>query len=176
MKNSQKGFANIILIVAVIIFVGALGYVTLVKKTATIEQQQPSIVENTLPTTCVDKLEGIPVITSITPSLGTVGTKIEIRGCNFLGFEGDRDAVFVRADGSEIPLYGGTINPAFSEEENTGKLVKITLQPYCASGSVEHRYSGITSSCKTVEITPGNYKVYVSAWGKKSNEANFTVR
>lgn len=42
MKNSQKGFANIILIVAVVILAGALGYVTLVKKSNIAENAQPA--------------------------------------------------------------------------------------------------------------------------------------
>lgn len=46
MKNSQtKGFANIIFIVIVVILAGALGYVTLTKNTASVDQQ-PSIIQN----------------------------------------------------------------------------------------------------------------------------------
>jgi hypothetical protein len=37
--NNQKGFANILLIVLVVVLVGALGYVTLVKKPVSTEQQ-----------------------------------------------------------------------------------------------------------------------------------------
>jgi hypothetical protein len=37
---NQKGFANIILIIFVVVLVGALGYVTLVKKPAPVEQPQ----------------------------------------------------------------------------------------------------------------------------------------
>lgn len=47
MKNSQKGFANIILIVLVLVFAGALGYVILVNKSTPAEQQQSKIVETT---------------------------------------------------------------------------------------------------------------------------------
>ena len=131
--------------------------------------------EASLPTTCTDQLEGTPVITSLSNYSGPVGTKLEIRGCNFSGFEGDLDAVFLRNDGAEIPLYGGTWQPGYGGAER-GKIIIITVQSYCPSGSEMGRYSGITSACKTVEATPGIYKVYVTAWGKKSNEASFTIK
>ena len=108
-------------------------------------------------------LEGDPRITSIVPKSGPVGTKVEIRGCRLSGFEGDFDAVFVRKDGAIIPLYG----------EGTSWVIEI--QPYCASGYETGRYSGITSPCETVEATPGVYRVYVTAWGKNSNEVAFTI-
>lgn len=129
----------------------------------------------TLPTTCKDELDGVPVITSISPASGLVGTEVEIRGCNLGGFEGDLDAVFVRSDGEEIPLYGGTWYPGYGGAE-PGKLIKIIVRPYCESGSVTGRYSGITSPCETVNVTPGTYKVYAEAWGKKSNEALFIIK
>ncbi len=46
--NNQKGFANIILIVLVVVLVGVVGFLTLVKKSPTpISENQPT---NTLPT------------------------------------------------------------------------------------------------------------------------------
>ena len=201
---NQKGVANIVLIILVVILAGALGYVTLVKKPAPNEQPQINNSQNTqpttppptnntvsqnppaiqppitppspLPTTCVDQQEAIPVITSISPASGPVGTKVEIRGCNFTGFEGDLDAVFVRSDGKEIPLYGGTWYPGYGGGAGRGKIMTVTVQSYCPSGSETGRYSGITSPCQTIQATPGVYKVYVTAWGKKSNLATFTVK
>lgn len=49
--KNQKGFANIVLIVLVVILAGALGYVTLVKKPAPVEQSQTNNLQNTQPTT-----------------------------------------------------------------------------------------------------------------------------
>lgn len=46
MKNTQKGFTNIILIVAVVVLAGALGYVALVKKSAP-DEKQSAVTENT---------------------------------------------------------------------------------------------------------------------------------
>lgn len=48
---NQKGLANIILIVLVVILVGALGYVTLVKKSTPLEQPPSNNLQNTQTTT-----------------------------------------------------------------------------------------------------------------------------
>ena len=49
MNVNQKGFANIILIVIVVILVGVAGYFTFVKNSEPIAQQSPSAVTNTPP-------------------------------------------------------------------------------------------------------------------------------
>lgn len=48
---NQKGFANMVLIVLVVVLAGALGYVTLVKKPAPVEQPQVNNSQNTQSTT-----------------------------------------------------------------------------------------------------------------------------
>ena len=48
---TQKSFVNIVVILAIVILAGALGYVTLVKKPAPVEQPQTSNSQNTQPTT-----------------------------------------------------------------------------------------------------------------------------
>lgn len=47
---NQKGFANIILIVVIVILVGVVGYFALVKKSEPIAQQSPSPITDTPPT------------------------------------------------------------------------------------------------------------------------------
>lgn len=117
-----------------------------------------------------------PTITSTSPDSGPIGTELEIRGCNLAGFEGDLDAMFVRSDGAKIPLYGGTWCFWCEEgEDKDGMFMRVTVESYCKSGYEGGRYSGIISPCETVEATPGLYKVYVAALGKKSNEVNFTI-
>ncbi len=119
---------------------------------------------------------GKPTITSISPTFGPIGTEVEIRGCNFAGFEGDLDAGFIRNDDAAIPLYGGTWCRSCEEgEDKDGMFMKVTVHPYCESGHESGRYSGINSPCEPVEATPGIYKVYVTAWGKESDEVSFTV-
>ncbi|KKU15636.1 MAG: hypothetical protein UX22_C0006G0044 [Candidatus Jorgensenbacteria bacterium GW2011_GWA2_45_9] len=201
--NNQKGFANIVLIVLVVILAGALGYVILVKKPAPVEQSQTNNLQNTepttpppannsvsqnppatkppvtpsqsLPTTCVDETHTVggkdlpAVITSISPTSGTVGTKVEIRGCNLAGFEGDQIAIFERSDGKKLTFYGSVYNE---------KMMTVTVADNCPTGSETGRYSGITSSCETIQALPGTYRVYVITWGDefKSNSATFTVK
>ncbi len=48
---NQKGFANIVIIVLVVVLVGALGYVTFIRKPAPVEQPQTNNSQNTQPTT-----------------------------------------------------------------------------------------------------------------------------
>jgi len=128
-----------------------------------------------LPTTCKNEPEGTPVIASISPTSGPVGTEVEIRGCNLAGFEGDLDATFVRSDGAKIGLYGGIWSPEYGGVK-PGKLIKVTIESYCDYGFVTGRYSGIISRCEKVEATPGIYKVSVNAWGETSNEVNFSIQ
>ncbi len=45
--NNQKGFANIVLIVLVVVLVGALGYMTLIRKSNPVEQPQTNNLQNT---------------------------------------------------------------------------------------------------------------------------------
>lgn len=200
---NQKGFANIVLIILVVILAGVLGYVTLIKKPAPVEQSQTNNSQNTestmpppannsisknppatqppvmpsqsLPTTCVDETHTVggkdlpPVITSISPTSGSVGTKVEIRGCNLAGFEGDQIAIFERSDGKKLTFYGSGYNE---------KVMTVTVETNCPTGSEMGRYSGITSSCETIQALPGVYKVHVITWGDdfKSNSATFTVK
>lgn len=123
--------------------------------------------QTSLPTTCVNQPYGsdhVPVITSISPSSGPIGTKIKIDGCDLYGFEGDFNVVLVRSDGVEVLLDDGRMN------SNT-----ITVQSYCTDGFTIGAYSGIASKCETIEATPGVYKVYIKPWGVKSNVSNFTI-
>src|SRR3989338_7537737 len=48
---NQKGFANIVLIILVVVLAGALGYVMLVKKPASVEQPQTNNLQNSQSTT-----------------------------------------------------------------------------------------------------------------------------
>lgn len=186
MKNSQRGFiVPLLLLIIAVLLVGGGAYVyqnnasvetdSLVATTTT--QTLPTTVKNTaapapvasLPSTCIDDPTGesAPVITSISPTSGPVGTEVTIKGCNLGGFENDHNLVFERSDGSTIPLYGGSTGP--------DTITKVVLESYCESGTVVGLYSGMETPCKTVVATPGVYKVYATAWGKKSNAATFTI-
>lgn len=107
-----------------------------------------------------------PVITSITPSSGPTGTTIEITGCNFLSFEGDKEVWFVNSRG-EKGFLNGQMDDA-TRASNT--VTRVTLQQkLCQINS----YSGL--DCPVLELTPGVYTVYANSYGGKSNTVNFTV-
>ena len=115
-------------------------------------------------TDCVDMEGGVPVITSVSPDSGPVGTEIEIRGCNFSGFEGDLNAWIENKDGVSGIVYG--------QEGSTSKLIRTTLgSNYCQT---DNSYSGLPCE-KWLTLTPGTYKIYVVPWGQGSNAVSFTI-
>jgi len=106
-----------------------------------------------------------PIISSITPSLGSVGTFIELKGIGFAGFESDKYAWIENINtGIEGVIYG--------DQSSTNNLIRFKLaDKYC---TVDNSYSGIPCS-SYLTITPGIYNIYVYPWGKKSNVVNFEV-
>lgn len=124
------------------------------------------------PITCKNEEGGVdvPVITSLSSYSGAVGTKLEINGCNFSGFEGDTDAQIENIQGVKGFLYG--------EAGSTSKLIKVALKsPLCEEDT---SYSGLPCSAP-FNLNPGTYKIYVVTPGKegkgeKSNEVNFTIK
>jgi len=132
----------------------------------------PETVSNdNLSKTCVEQTDGngIPVITSIFPSSGPVGTPIEVKGCNLNGFEGDLILQIKNADGVTAVIYGqGQSIPI----ETKRILTKIPAQ------SCKKDMSYIGAPCEEADIVnllPGTYKIYTIPWGKKSNEVTFTI-
>lgn len=119
-----------------------------------------------------------PLITSISPASGAVGTVVEIRGSNLAGFEGDLIAVFKRSDGKTVELDStAPYSSGRAGDSVNTTLIKVRAEPPCQKGqTVYGAYSGKPSSCDYFEFTPGVYNVYVNPWGKKSNEVQFTVR
>lgn len=131
--------------------------------------QPPNVTEPTtaspLPTTCTDQNEGTPVITSLSSYSGPIGTKIEIKGCNFSGFEGDKNALIVNSQGIKGILFG--------ETGSTSNLVRVSLKSRLCQMNTS--YSGLPCDASMV-LTPGVYRIYVTPWGKKSNEVAFTIK
>lgn len=118
-----------------------------------------------LPTTCTNQPEGTPVITALSVSSGSVGTKLEIQGCNFAGFEGDKSAWIENSQGAKGLL--------FAEDGSTSNLLKVTLRsPLCQKDTSA---SGLPCDA-WITLTPGTYKIYTTPWNKKSNEATFTIK
>jgi hypothetical protein len=158
---------NIFLLVLVIVLAGALAYVTLLKKPGATEapQAQTNTPAENLPATCVSEEDGDPVITSLSAYSGPVGTKLEIKGCNFSGFEGDLTAWIENSDGISGILYG-------ENGSDDSKLV-FTLKP--ALCQEDTSYSGLPCE-EYLDLVPGIYKIYAEPWGARSNEATFIIK
>ena len=107
-----------------------------------------------------------PVITSITPTSGPVGTVVTITGRNLAGFEGDLDANIRNGAGENAFLLGiGSVPRA----DGTIR-VQINNQLCRQNNS----YSG--APCASyMNIVPGVYNIYTEPWGKSSNLVPFTV-
>lgn len=117
-----------------------------------------------LPTTCVDTVGGTPVITSLSHYSGMAGTKLEIHGCNFSGFEGDTNAWIKNSAGAQGVLYG--------ESGSTSKLIRTTLKsPLCKTDT---SYTGLPCD-NWFLLTPGSYSISVMPWGRSSNSIYFTL-
>jgi hypothetical protein len=115
--------------------------------------------------TCTNQPEGTPVITSLSTISGPIGTKLEIKGCNFSGFEGDKNAWIENTKGVKGILYG--------EAGSTSNLIRATLKsPLCQK---DNSYSGLPCAA-WLTLNAGIYKIYVTPWGKESNKVNFTIK
>jgi hypothetical protein len=119
---------------------------------------------STLPATCVDEVEGEPVITSLSTYAGSVGTTVEINGCNFAGFEGDLNAWLETPDGEKGILYG-------TASSNAKKIVVVIESSLCQTDT---SYSGLPCGDDLV-VTPGPYNIFVMPWGNISNKVGFEV-
>lgn len=155
---SRKSLALIIIaLILVLLLIG--GYF--------VYQARPKVDSPTvsLPTSCTEEPEGTPVITSISAGTGSVGTKLEIRGCNFAGFEGDKNAWIENSKGVKGLLRG--------DAGSTSKSLKATVNsPLCQKDT---SYSGFDCDA-FLTLTPGPYKIYVLPWGRKSNEVSFMIK
>ena len=123
--------------------------------------------EPTLPTKSNQSELG-PVIYSITPLRGSIGTKITIKGKNLNGFEGDLNAriatEFNFADYSSGIMYG--------ERNGSSDTIVTTIQSsFCKQ---DNSYSGLPCT-SYFYITPGVYEISVKPYDKESNSVSFTV-
>ncbi len=106
-----------------------------------------------------------PVISSIAPSSGPVGTKIELTGCNFLGFESDKNLWIENSRGEKAIIHG--------ERDASNTTLKATLASPLCTGDTS--YSGLP--CPSyLTLVPGVYSIYSSSWGGMSNRVSFTIK
>ena len=125
---------------------------------------QPTVTYPTLPISCIDEDEGTPVITSLSTYTGEIGSRIEIFGCNFSGFEGDLTAWIENEQGVKGILY--------SEQGSNSKHMLITLNRDLCQMDIS--YKG--GECENLlTLIPGKYKICTEPWGKRSNEVSLTI-
>ena len=108
----------------------------------------------------------IPIINNISPDSGTAGTSVEIKGSGFAGFESDLNLWIENSEGVKGIIYG-------DKNSSNGNSIKFVLP--ATACQEDNSYSGLPCS-KTLQLTPGNYKIYVLPWGSKSNEVNFKIK
>lgn len=161
--NMKKNILIAVMLIIGAALVGTAAYMMQATKDADNRAQMPII--QTVDPGCEDEPEGEPVITSISVISGSVGTKLEIQGCNFAGFEGDKTAWIENEQGVKGILYG--------DEQSTSKILNFTLKsPLCQKDT---SYSGLPCDA-WLTLAPGKYLIYVLPWGKQSNKVEFTVR
>lgn len=180
MKNNDIKSSFPGLIIIFVVFAGILAYSVFIRHSLVADKsgydvpigsesaQLPRTIKQdqvSLPAlTCVDSDGGDPVITSLSKASGSLGDKIEINGCNFSGFEGDKVAWIENAGGAKGILYG--------EFDSTAKSIKVILKsPLCGKDT---SYSGLPCD-GYLDLMPGNYKIYTEPWGKKSNTVDFII-
>lgn len=101
----------------------------------------------------------------ISKQSGPAGTRIEMEGCGFSGFENDKDVWIENAKGEK-----GIIHGDFAASTNERILFQLA-SPVCAMNIA---YKG--GPCpQWMELAPGTYKIYTEPWGKRSNEIRFTI-
>ena len=116
----------------------------------------------------VDLLEDTtpaPIINTITPQSAPIGAIVELRGINFSGFEGDKNAWIENSNGQKGIVYG-------MYPYSTSELIRFKLaDKYC---TVDTSYSG--KPCPSyINITQGTYNIFVNPWGKTSNKVQLIV-
>ncbi len=117
-----------------------------------------------IPTTCVDEDEWVPIITSISAYTWTLETKLEITGCNFSGFEWEKNAWIENEQGVKGILYW--------EKWSTSKILKISLEASICQNDTSYSWL----QCEDwLNLSPGKYKIYVMPWWKVSNKVDFTI-
>ncbi len=181
MKNSQKGFVVPLLIAIIALLVVGGVYIYKNKKVevpAVVDTivQQPNQVQNTSNTSS----ENTPVIDSITPSNGHVGTEIKIKGKNLVDAGGNQNIVIVN-NKEELAYLGFGDATGSDVRDSNGKFLywsylKVTI----GSKICKNRSTNAGLPCKAwMTILPGNYQMFIdhtNAIGHvESNRAAFTV-
>ena len=190
--NTQKGsvipavIAIVVLLIVGVIYIGSKAWnnttITKIPEEGMLEALSEAKIHGCIPSAgylwsdakqaCVRPWEEkratstVPVITSITPSSGPIGTIIELKGTNLAGFEGDLDAWIENSKG-EIAFL-----PGIGSTPRADQTIRIKIDSQLCKGN--NNYSGLPCT-SYLTITPGVYNIYTQPWGKTSNKVKFTV-
>jgi hypothetical protein len=185
-NNSQKGFIVplVIGIVAVLIIAGAYlvyknesgqgeesdqasgQFITSTTTTSTMSSTTTIDNVRTNATTTSTSTQPAPVITSINPSSGPIGTIVELKGSNLAGFEGELDAWIENSNGEKAFL------PGIGSVPRADQTIRVKIDSQLCKENLSYK-GGPCSSYMT--ITPGIYKIYTYPWGNMSNTVQFIV-
>ena len=179
MKNTQKGFIVplIIGIVAVLIIAGGVYFAFEKGKSAGVNQVNTSVIPanagiqsqtsgSNSSTASSTTTQPAPVITSINPSSGPIGTIVELKGNNLAGFEGELNAWIENSKGEKAFL------PGIGSVPRADQTIRVKIDSQLCKENLSYK-GGQCSSHMT--ITPGTYKIYTYPWGNMSNTVQFTV-
>jgi len=169
MHMNQKGFANIFLIVLVVVLVGALGYITLVKKPASIEQPQSNNLQNTQTTTPPPSNNAV----SQTPPPASNTTGWKTYSSDLMGIEVKYPPTYY-----VVKNFGNPGSDTFTSVTNLGKESDKSLWGKEVGGAPAHiqiiyhanrrnlsiadlakewaSSAGVTSSCKNLTVVGEN--------------------
>src|SRR3989338_4010347 len=169
MHMNQKGFANIFLIVLVVVLVGALGYITLVKKPASIEQPQSNNLQNTQTTTPPPSNNAV----SQTPPPASNTTGWKTYSSDLMGIEVKYPPTYY-----VVKNFGNPGSDTFTSVTNLGKESDKSLWGKGVGGAPAHiqiiyhanrrnlsiadlakewaSSAGVTSSCKNLTVVGEN--------------------
>lgn len=106
------------------------------------------------------------VINSVVPASATVGSHIEIKGSNFVGFAGDVNLWIENSAGVKGIIYGDR------NSSNENSIRFILPASVCQQDT---SYSGLPCPV-TLSLAPGNYKIFVRPWNTESNKVDFTIK
>jgi hypothetical protein len=169
MKNTQKGFIIplIIGIVAVLIIAGAyLVYKNESGQFLTSTTTDSTSVQGATLYSTSTNSQPAPVITSINPSSGPIGTIVELKGNNLAGFEGELSAWIENSNGEKAFL------PGIGSVPRADQTIRVKIDSQLCKENLSYK-GGSCSSYLT--ITPGTYKIYTYPWSNMSNTVQFKV-
>ena len=113
--------------------------------------------------------EPAPVITSINPSSGPIGTIVELKGNNLAGFEGELSAWIENSNGEKAFLPGSGSVP------RADQTIRVKIDSRLCKFDYGMKGEPVGGCTSYLTITPGTYKIYTYPWGNMSNTVQFTV-